>query len=120
MEANVKAYERFLQFMEWLWCTLGYGGLLCVSIVVIEGGVRHSDWKYLHQRLLPATANFLSLSEKDLVIASADIPDQVAERKREGDQISASPHKSTHCPAPLTISSRNSLSLYTLSHLSCS
>lgn len=62
MEANVKAYERFLQFMEWLWCTLGYAGLLCVSIVVIEGGVSHSDWKYLHQRLLPATANFLSLS----------------------------------------------------------
>ena len=39
MEANVKAYERFLQFMEWLWCTLGYAGLLCVSIVVIEGGI---------------------------------------------------------------------------------
>ena len=83
MEANVKAYERFLQLMEWLWCTLGYAGLLCVSIVVIEGGVSHSDWKYLHQRLLPATANFLSLSEKNLVIAIADIPDHVAERKRE-------------------------------------
>ena len=88
MEANVKACERFLQFMEWLWWTLGYAGLLCVSIVVIEGGVSHSDWKYLRQRLLPATANFLSLSEKNLVIAIADIPDHVAERKREIKSVS--------------------------------
>ena len=51
--------------------------------VRVEWMVFHSDFKYINYRLLPANTNFLSLSDKESVIAGAAFPAHVLVRQGE-------------------------------------
>ena len=59
----------------------------------------HSNCKHLNQRLLPAITNFLSLSNKTLMIVSIDIPHHTSlpgSRERLTLRLTASPDSPVH------------------------